>query len=84
LQSLLINLLNLYVLCVIGRILLSYFPVAPGGAMAGISSFLYSITEPVLGPLRNLLPSVGMFDLSPMVVIFGIQLILIPVIRRTL
>lgn len=82
-QSLLINLLNLYVFCVIGRILLSYFPVAPGGPLASVSGFLYSITEPVLGPIRRLLPSVGMFDLSPMVVIFGIQFVLVPLIARS-
>ena len=81
--SLLITVLNLYVFAIIGRILLSYFPVSPGSPVAGISSFLYSITEPVLGPIRRVLPSVGMFDLSPMVVIFGIQFVVIPVISRT-
>jgi YggT family protein len=84
LQSLLISLLNLYVFCVIGRILLSYFPIAPGGPLAGVAGFLYSITEPVLGPIRNLLPSVGMFDLSPMVVIFGIQFLVIPLVAKAL
>ena len=37
-----------------------------------IGDFLYRITEPVLRPIRNRLPSTGGLDLSPIVVIFGI------------
>ncbi|HVF32701.1 MAG TPA: YggT family protein [Acidimicrobiales bacterium] len=81
--NLLVTLLQLYVFCIFGRIILSWFPVTPGGPVAQISSVLYSITEPVLGPIRNVLPSIGMFDLSPMVVIFAVNLVLIPVIRST-
>jgi YggT family protein len=84
LAGLLIQILNLYVLAIIGRIILSFFPIAPGSPLSGIASFLYSITEPVLGPIRNLLPSVGMFDLSPMVVVFVIRLLVIPIIGRSL
>jgi YggT family protein len=83
LADLLVMLLNVYVICIFGRIILSWFPVTPGGPVAQISSFLYSITEPVLGPIRNVLPSIGMFDLSPMVVIFAVNLVLIPIIRST-
>lgn len=69
-------LLDLYFLAIFGRIILSWFPVSPGGAMAQIFSFLYQLTEPVLGPLRRAIPPVGgMFDLSPIVVIIGIQVI---------
>jgi YggT family protein len=42
-------------------------------AMAG--DFLYRITEPVLRPLRNLLPNLGGLDLSPVIVILIIILI---------
>ena len=67
--------IQLYVFAVFGRILLSWFPLAPGGLGAQIFSFLYSITEPVLGPLRRSIPAIGMFDLSPLVVIFGAQIL---------
>ena len=68
--------LQLYLLAVFGRVILSWFPLSQGGAMAAIYSFLFSITEPVLGPIRRVLP-VARFggaglDLSPMVVMFGI------------
>jgi YggT family protein len=82
LQQLLIQLLNLYLLCIFARIILSWFPISPGSPVATVAGFLYSITEPVLGPVRRVLPSIGMFDLSPIVVIFVVQLVLIPVIHR--
>jgi len=37
-------------------------------AMAG--DFLYRVTEPVLRPIRNMLPNLGGIDISPIVVIF--------------
>jgi len=47
--------------------------------MAQIFSFLYTVTEPVLGPVRRAIPPIGMggmgFDLSPIIVIFGVQIL---------
>ncbi len=37
-----------------------------------IGDFLFRITEPALRPIRNILPSFGTIDLSPIVLIFGI------------
>ena len=68
-------LLNIYVLLVFGRVILSWFPMQPGGAMAGVYSFLYTVTEPVMGPVRRVIPALGGFDLSPIVVFFGISII---------
>ena len=73
------QLLNIYSIAIFGRIILSWFPLAPGGAMASIFGVLYSVTEPVLGPIRRLLPSVAMIDFSPIVVF-----ILIGVISRSI
>ena len=50
--------LNAYLIALFARIILSWFPVSPGGAMAQIFSVLYSITEPVLGPIRRAIPPV--------------------------
>ena len=73
---------QLYLYAVIARILLSWFPISPESPFATIFGFLYSITEPVLGPIRRLLPPVGMggmgLDLSPIIVILGLQLLIIP------
>jgi YggT family protein len=69
------QLLNLYVIAIFGRVILSWFPVSPGTAMASIFSFLYSITEPVLGPLRRVIPPMGGFDLSPIIALVGIRIL---------
>ena len=37
--------------------------------VATIGEFLYRITEPVLRPIRNLLPNLGGIDISPVIVI---------------
>ena len=37
-----------------------------------IGDFLYRITEPALRPIRNILPSFGSIDISPIVLIFAI------------
>ena len=61
------------------RIILSWFPMEPGSTMASIFGFLYAITEPVLGPIRRVIPPMGMggmgLDLSPLIVILGISLL---------
>jgi YggT family protein len=58
------------------RIILSWFPIAPGTAMASVFSLLYAVTEPVLGPIRRVIPPMGVggmgLDLSPMIVSFGL------------
>lgn len=43
--------------------------------VASVSEFLYRITEPVLAPIRNMLPNLGGLDLSPIVVILIIMFI---------
>lgn len=44
-----------------------------------IADFLYRVTEPVLRPVRNILPNLGGIDISPLIV-----LIVISVIQREL
>jgi YggT family protein len=69
------QLIQLYILAIFARIILSWFPLSPGGPMASVFSFLYTITEPVLGPLRRVIPPLGGFDLSPIVALIGLQLV---------
>ena len=44
-------------------------------AVAVIGDVLYRLTEPVLAPIRRILPNFGGLDLSPIVVFLGIFLI---------
>jgi len=45
-----------------------------------IGEFLYRATEPVLRPIRNVLPNFGGIDISPWIVILLIQFIVLPLI----
>lgn len=58
---------------IIIRALLSWVPnlVDPRGPIA---EFLYTVTEPILGPIRSLMPRM-MIDLSPLIAIFLLQAI---------
>lgn len=81
-----VDLLNLFVILLFARVILSYFPVSPGSAIGGVSRFLHAVTEPVLSPVRRLLPPVRLgqvgMDLSPIIVFFVIELLLIPALGR--
>ena len=46
-----------------------------------IGDFLYRVTEPMLRPIRNILPSFGGIDLSPLVAILLLQYIAVPLVR---
>ncbi|MGQ0616339.1 MAG: YggT family protein [Acidimicrobiia bacterium] len=71
--------LTLYLLVIFARIILSWVPVSSDGVMASVDAFVRSVTEPVMGPLRSMLPPVRLggaaLDLSPMVLIFGITIL---------
>ena len=43
--------------------------------VAAVAEFLYRITEPVLAPIRNMMPNFGGLDISPIIVILIILLI---------
>ena len=66
------------------RAILSWFPVSPGSWLVPINTALYRLSEPVLAPVRRIIPPVRMggmgIDISFIVVFFGIQLVLIPVV----
>jgi YggT family protein len=46
-----------------------------------VGDFLYRITEPVLAPIRNIMPNLGGIDISPVIVILLIILIKDIIIR---
>ena len=55
-------------LALIVRVLHSWFPVRPG---AWWWRWSYAITEPILRPLRKVIPLIGMIDITPIVAWFG-------------
>lgn len=66
-------------LAIFATIIISWFPIPPGSALESVRRVLFSITEPVLGPLRRALPPlrIGGFalDLSPIIVLIGLQVL---------
>src|SRR5207247_864399 len=60
----LFQILSLAIVC---RALLSWFPVRPGNPFYPLAVILNQVTEPILGPLRRIIPTIGMIDISPIV-----------------
>jgi YggT family protein len=71
------TLLIFFELLILARVLISFFPMDQSNPLVKI---IYDLTEPVLRPIRNLLPQTGMFDFSPVIVIILVQ-VLISVLR---
>ena len=61
---LLYGLLSLYGLLIVIRIVFSWGQVSYGNR---VMRFLVNATDPILLPLRRMIPPLGMFDLSPLV-----------------
>jgi len=57
-------------LAILGRVLLSW--IDPTGNMR-ITQVLRELTEPILAPIRNLLPNMAMFDFSPIIAMLLLQ-----------
>ena len=73
---LIINVLNIFSFALLGRAILSWFD--PQGRWS-ISRILADVTEPVIAPIRRIVPPVGMVDLS-----FIVAFILVRVLQSLL
>ncbi len=64
-------LFQVLMLAILARALLSWFRVGPDNALGRI---LYEITEPILAPLRSVIPPLGgMVDITPIIALFLLQ-----------
>jgi len=59
-------------LAILARVVTSWFSPKPTNMLFNI---LYKITEPILAPLRRIIPRVGMFDFTPFIAVILLQLI---------
>ena len=64
----------LYTIVFWARAILSWFPVR-SGPMVQVQQVLHDLTEPVLAPVRRVIPPAGMFDISFLIVAFLLSLI---------
>jgi YggT family protein len=60
-------LFTFYIFLIFARVILSWARIDPYHPVA---QWIYRLTEPVLGPIRNIMPQTGMVDWSPMIAMF--------------
>ena len=61
-------------LVILIRVILSW--ISPGQTNM-LTRFLYQVTEPILAPLRRIIPRIGVLDLTPLVAVILLQVIII-------
>ena len=66
------QLIDLYTLIVFGAVIISWVQLPPTNTIAIV---LHRLTEPVLGPIRRVLPQMGGLDFSPLVLLVALQFI---------
>ncbi len=70
------TLVQILIFAIFARSIVSWFPIDPHNPLIRV---LNEVTEPVLAPLRRVIPRLGMIDISPMVaiiVLYGVLSIL--------
>lgn len=77
-----VNFISLFVdaltLAILASVIMSWVTMfAPESPIVeSINGVLKQMTEPVLGPLRRVVPPLGMFDLTPMVALLLLQFVI--------
>ncbi len=78
-MGIIVLILNLFVILLVVRAVLSWVRPGPESPIRPVADFVHKATEPVLAPIRSVLPPMGGFDFSPLLVI-----VLISVIRSAI
>ena len=60
---------------ILARVLTSWIQIAPTNPFFPVIRLIYGITEPILGPIRRVLPRTGVFDFSPIVALLLVHLL---------
>jgi YggT family protein len=68
-----------YILAIVVRMVLSWFP-SSGGLATDAERWLRRVTEPALGPLRRAIPPVGALDLSPLILLLFLQIVVMRIV----
>ena len=80
------SIFTLFTLAIFARVILSFvLPLSgarPNPMLLNAYQLVNQITEPVLGPIRRVLPNFGAFDFSPMVALVVLWLIREVVVSR--
>jgi YggT family protein len=69
------DILRLYLLALVVRAVLSWFPIRPDSGLVPVIRALDTIIDPLLMPLRRVIPPAGMFDVSYLVLLVVVWLV---------
>jgi YggT family protein len=80
-----IDIVQLYLIIIFIRVVLSWIPIDPWSRWSRAVTLVDRVTDPVLVPIRRMLPPFriggGALDLSPLIVVVGLEIVL-SVLRR--
>ena len=71
-KYLIIQILDVYMIVILIRVVMSWMRVNQNSPFVRI---VYNLTEPVLAPVRNVMPHMGGLDISPIVIFFAYRII---------
>ena len=74
-------LFTILIWAIFGRAILSWFHLRPGNPFYPLAVVLHQITEPILAPLRRVIPTIGMIDISPIVALLLLQFLQAVLVR---
>ena len=58
------------------RVIMSWFVMTSrSGFLVSVYQVLVQVTEPILAPLRRIIPMIGMFDITPILAFIALQII---------
>ncbi|HSO94445.1 MAG TPA: YggT family protein [Acidimicrobiia bacterium] len=63
-------LITVFIVILFVRAVLSWFPVEPGSGVAQVNRLLIELTDWAVRPFRRIIPPIGMFDVSFMILVF--------------
>ncbi len=70
--------LYILIIAIVARALLSWFPISRSNPLIQL---VHQITDPLIEPIRRIMPRTGVIDLSPMIVIVVLWLMIMVVNR---
>ena len=65
----------IYVVVLVGRAVLSWFPIEPRSVAGKINHWLWVLTEPYVALFRRVVPPLGMIDVSYMLAVLVVWLV---------
>lgn len=75
-----VDVIQLYIVLLFARLVLSWFPLDPWSRLARFVRVLARVTDPVLTPIRRVMPPLRFggtaIDLSPIVLFFALEIVL--------